>query len=110
MQGELISEPLEPVPGTFDTVRMSQGLPGLPSGFTWRGTMRQIAEELQSWKDSQREGGSGELYLRRHYHRLRMDDGTVWTIYFTRQTPKSGSPKKRWFLYTIEPTQEGKAC
>lgn len=107
MGGELVSEVIEPLAGTFDTMRMAQGVPGLPAGFTWRGTTARIVRELECWKETSREGGgAGDLYLRRHCHRLLMEDGSIWTIYFTRGTPKSGSAKKRWFLYTIEPPQE----
>ena len=102
---ELISEPITPHPGTFGTSRMGRGEPGLPSGFVWRGTSLEVIEELHAWKESSREGAraGGELYLRRHCFRLRMSDDTIWTAYCTRQGPRSGDPKKRWFLYTLEP-------
>jgi hypothetical protein len=81
---------------------MGRGEPGLPSGFTWRGNSVTIVERLETWKHSSREGGgAGDLYLRRHYYKLRMSDGSIWTVYFVRQTPRTGSPKNRWFLYTI---------
>lgn len=97
------SEPITPRAGSFDTTRMGRGEPGLPKGFTWRGREHVIVELVGSWKHSSREGGgAGELYLRRHYYKLRMSDGSLWTIYFVRQTPKSGNPKSRWFLYTID--------
>ena len=101
-KAELISEPITPKAGSFDTSRMGRGEPGLPSSFTWRGGSFEIAEELSAWKESSREGGraQGDLYLRRHYFKLRMSDGSTWTIYFERQTPRTGNPKQRWFLYT----------
>ena len=99
---ELISEPIRPIAGTFNASRMAQGEPGLPSGFVWRGATLTIVEQLAAWKQSSREGGgAGDLYLRRHYYKLRMDDDSVWTIYFVRQTPRTGNPKSRWFLYTV---------
>ncbi len=101
---ELISEPIVPRPGTFDTARMARGEPGLPDGFTWRGQSVKVVELLEAWKHSSREGGraGGELYLRRHYFKLQMSDDCVWTVYFVRQTPRSGDAKKRWYLYTTE--------
>jgi hypothetical protein len=100
---ELISEPITPRTGTFDTARMGRGEPGLPTGFAWRGLNVDIVEELSAWKQSSREGGdAGDLYLRRHYFKLRMADGSIWTVYFVRQTPRSGDPKSRWFLYSVE--------
>ena len=103
-KAELISEPITPKAGTFDTSRMGRGEPGLPSGFTWRGDSFEITEELSAWKEPSREGAraQGDLYLRRHCYKLRMSDGSTWTIYFERQTPRSGNPKQRWFLYTVE--------
>lgn len=101
---ELISEPITPCAGTFDTSRMARGEPGLPTGFTWRGRTADVVEELASWKQSSREGArsGGDLYLRRHYYKLRMSDGALWTVYFVRQPPRSGNAKMRWFLYTVE--------
>jgi len=100
---DFVSEPITPHAGTFDAMQMAQGVPGLPSGFAWRDCIYDIREVLASWKESSREGGgAGDLYLRRHYHRLLMTDGSTWTVYFTRQTPKSGNPKTRWFLYAID--------
>jgi len=101
---ELISEPITPLAGTFDASAMGRGEPGLPAGFTWRGETARIVAVLEAWKQSSRESGraGGQLYLRRHCYRLRMSDDAVWTVYFVRQTPRSGSPKQRWFLYTLE--------
>lgn len=83
---------------------MAAGLPGLPAAFVWRQATWAVVERLEAWKQSAPEGGraDGERYLRRHYFRLRVSDGSVWTVYFVRQAPKSVSPKRRWFLYAIE--------
>ncbi len=97
---EFVSEPLAPRAGTFDAGQMAAGLPGLPGGFVWRGESRAVVEVVETWKQSSPEGGraGNERYLRRHYYRLRMSDESEWTVYFVRQTPRSGSPKSRWFL------------
>ena len=102
---EFVSEAIRPRAGTFDALGMGRGEPGLPSGFDWRGESLTIVERLAAWKDSSREGSraQGELYLRRHYYRLLMSNEAVWTVYFVRQTPRSGSPRSRWFLYSVEP-------
>ena len=101
---DLVSEPISPLAGTFDSAAMGRGEPGLPRGFSWRATAYEVAELLATWKDSQREGGrsSAELYLRRHYYRLKMGDSSVWTVYFVRQAARAGNPRSRWFLYTVE--------
>lgn len=100
---QFISEPITPSGGHFDTAAMGRGEPGLPLQFAWRGQTYRIVEKLDQWKQSAPEGGraDGERYLRRHYYTLRMADDSVWTIYFVRHTPRSGSPKSRWFLYKI---------
>ncbi len=101
---EFVSEPILPLPGTFDAASMARGEPGLPRGFTWRCRSLEIVQRLEAWKESSREGGSaeGQLYLRRHYYRLRMSDGTIWTVYFVRQSPRGADSKARWFLYGLE--------
>ena len=105
---ELISEPITPRAGTSDAVRMGMGEPGLPTGFDWRGVSLDVVETLSAWKHSSREGAhaGGDLYLRRHYYKLRMSDGAIWTVYFVRQSPKSGNAKSRWFLYTVEDAEK----
>ena len=104
---ELVSEAITPHAGTSNAARMAGGEPGLPTGFTWHDDSIEIVEQLAAWKQSSREGAraQGDLYLRRHYYRLRMSDGTTWVVYFVRQSPRSGNPKNRWFLYTIERTE-----
>jgi len=97
---EFVSERITPIAGGFDTRSMARGEPGLPRGFRWRGDDYPVLELLETWKQSSREGAhaQGELYLRRHYFRVRVSDAE-WIVYFTRQPSRSGSPKSRWFLY-----------
>ncbi len=104
-----VSECIRPWEGTSDAAAMGRGLPGLPRGFDWRERCYEIVHRLGQWKDSSREGGraGGELYLRRHYYRLGMSDGSIWTVYFLRQAPRSGSGRRRWFLYRIEEASPG---
>lgn len=99
---EFISEPVMPSGEAFDTRAMAAGTPGLPRAFTWREKTLAILTCVGRWKGTSPEGGRAgkEVYLRRHYFELRMADDSTWTVYFVRQTPKSGSPKARWFLYT----------
>lgn len=101
---DLVSEPLTPHGDAFDLRAMAMGEPGLPRAFQWRGDVFDIAAVVEQWKHSSREGSTaqGELYLRRHYYRLRMSDGMIWTVYFIRQAPRPGKNQPRWFLYTID--------
>ncbi|MEE9295291.1 MAG: DUF6504 family protein [Phycisphaerae bacterium] len=107
-----VSDPISPHGRGFDAVAMGRGEPGLPSAFTWRGAPYEIDKRLGAWKESQREGGraGGELYLRRHYYKLRMTDGSVWTVYFVRQPATRRAAKSRWFLYTMEPAEPGNSA
>jgi hypothetical protein len=100
-RADFVSEPIIPVGGSFDAARSAIGEPALPMAFRWREqTLRMQRVEL-AWKASVPEASPtrGERYLRRHYYRLRMEDGSAWTIYFLRHTPRSGNPRLRWFLY-----------
>lgn len=101
---EFVSEPLTPRRATFDTAAMARGEPGLPTGFAWRGEWFDVVECLERGKQSGPEVGrlDGERYLRRHTYRLRMTDGAIWSVYFTRHTPRRGPRAKRWFLHSIE--------
>ena len=103
---DLISESIMPHAGTSDAAAMGRGEPGLPTGFTWRDRSFDINEILESWKHSSRESSrtGADLYLRRHYYKLAMSDGTIWIVYCLRQVPRSGNPKRMWFLYTVERT------
>jgi hypothetical protein len=102
---EFVSEQITPGAGTFQSGPMATGLPGLPRWFTWRGERHTISAVLGAWKASGPEIGRvhGERYLRRHYFRLGMESGQVWTIYFVRHTPPGGAARRRWFLYSLDP-------
>lgn len=99
---EFISEPLRPG-GGFGTAAMAAGLPGLPPEFVWRDGTYAVLDVREAWKASGPERGrsAGERYLRRHYFRLAMSDGSEWVVYFVRQ-PAAGRGRRaaRWFLYS----------
>lgn len=100
---ELISEPIKPDAGTFDTAAMARGQPGLPTGFTWRDRHYRIAEVLEEWKHSEREyHRRGEAYYRKHFWRIRTEGGEMMTLYALRQVKRGQSAKRRWWLYAVE--------
>ena len=105
---EFISEVLRPSGTGFDAAAMARGEPGLPTEFVWRHAGYDVIEVLASWKQSESEGGraGAERYLRRHYFRIRVTGGDVWTVYFTRQSSPGASAKSRWFLYSVEHDQD----
>lgn len=93
---DFISESITPRSGAFNTAAMGRAEPGLPPAFSWRGTWYEVAGMLESWKHFEK--SSGQKYLRRHYFKLKMTDGSTWTVYFIRHARKAGSPLRRWFL------------
>jgi hypothetical protein len=106
MSEEFISESIEPVAGTSRTAAMSRGEPGRPGRFIWRGKEYTVAEVLQSWKQSGPcKSGSGEMYLRKHWFKIKTANGLQMTIYFERQPRSKQQSKRRWWLYTISNTQ-----
>ena len=104
----MVSEPIDPEAGSFDAGAMASGVPGLPAAFVWRGSPRQVLACERAWKGLRSEASSGELYLRRHYYELEMDDGARWVVYCLRQSSSAKGGRHRWYLYTIEDKSDAK--
>lgn len=105
MMDEFVGEAIKPVAGTFDTAGMIRGEPGLPGRFVWRDKEYALAEVLEKWKESGRcKSGSSEMYLRKHWFKIRCTDGSEMTIYFERQPRSKAHNKMRWWLYTVKGT------
>ena len=103
MSEQFISEPLKAVTEAVDPRSFAIGAPLLPAEFIWRGNSLSIAEVLEEWKEtSPCRHGSGELYVRKHWFRLRLKTGEEAKIYFERQ-PRFGDGKKaRWWLFSLK--------
>ena len=95
---QFVSEAVEPLAGTFDPAAMSRGEPGLPARFRWRGAENRVARIEQTWKTSTPD--RGEMYLRRHWFRVRCASGETMTLYCERQSKNHRRPKARWWLYS----------
>lgn len=98
---KMVSEPIDPEAGSFEAGAMASGVPGLPVAFAWRGASKRVLSCERAWKSLRPEPG-GELYLRRHYYELRMDDGCCWVVYCLRQPSTAKGGRHRWYLYTVE--------
>ena len=98
---QFVSEPIRPVPGTFDLRAMGRGEPGLPERFFWRDREYAVADVLKAWKTRSPEGGTGRLYLRRHWYLVMTQTGERMTLYCERQARDRRHPKSRWWLYTM---------
>jgi hypothetical protein len=102
MAEKFISEQIVPVAATFDPAVMVTGAPALPDRFRWRDNEYTVAEVLKTWKESGPDKyPSGQMYLRKHWFKVRTTDGAIMTIYFERQPRSKRDDKKRWWLYSI---------
>lgn len=108
MTRSFVSEPIVPLPGTFDAAGMSRGEPGLPRRFRWRRREFAVAQELERWREhGDCRNGSGERYVRKHGFRVRTEDGSVLRIYFQRTVGRGKiSNSARWWLHSIESCAE----
>ena len=110
MAEQFISAAIQPVVGTIDASRMSTGEPGLPRQFRWGSQTIQIVRVLKSWRETGPcRHGSGETYVRKHSFEVLTDSGDTMKIYFERQ-PRSRRNKCRWWLFTIDKSQEPNSC
>lgn len=100
---QFVSEPIEPIQGTFDPGAMTRGEPGLPQRFIWRDKEHIVAEVLEVWKeDGPCQSGSAEMYLRKHWFRIATEEGAEMTLYCQRQPRSQRRSKARWWLYTVK--------
>ena len=103
MDEEFVSETIKPREGTFDAAAMTRGEPGLPAKFLWRKTEYTIAEVLEAWKETGPcRNGSNEIYLRKHWYKIKTTDNIIMTLYFERQARSKKQIKTRWWLFSIE--------
>ena len=103
MANSFISEPIQPVRGTFDAAGMSRGEPGVPLEFRWRKKLYTVADVLDVWKDhGDCRNGSGERYVRKHGFRIRTTAGDIFRIYFQRTVGRGKMPRHRWWIHSVE--------
>jgi len=101
MKEKLISEPLEPVAGTFDTNRMATGEPGLPREFKWQDELIVVVRVVREWRDTGPcRHGSGDLYIRKHWYEVDDASGRRLKIYFERN-PRGKKKVPRWRLFSL---------
>ena len=100
---KLVSEPVAPAAGSFNSAAMAQGSPGVPMIFSWRGKEYRVEAILESWKNFRScRNGSSEQYVNKHFFKVRTESGEVMTLYRAR----TGSKKDVWTLYTITGKKE----
>lgn len=108
--GRFVSERITPDPTALDTATAALGEPALPMRFSWRGRTYRVVRVIARRKgyEPDRTHGSGELYLRRHWLEVEVDDGSIMTLYFERQpvSRRSGTSRapghgRCWWLYSV---------
>jgi hypothetical protein len=101
---EFIGEELHPIAGEGDALAMARGEPGLPRRFLWRDREYRVIGVIETWKTSGpcRHGG-GEMYLRKHWYRIRVEPDAVLTVYCDRQARDRKRPKARWWIFAAGP-------
>jgi hypothetical protein len=98
----LISEAIEPLMEETAERPFLAGEPVLPSAFRWRGVVYRVETILDSWKEYT--PGTRQMpdrYLRKHWFRVRVHDGTEMKIYFERHVRSKGTERARWWLFTV---------
>ena len=107
MKKHFIGEAIEPAAETLDNRRMARGEPGLPKRFRWRGEEHEVAEVLESWRQTGPcTSGSDEQYVRKHWYRIRTTAGAEMTLYFDRQARSARERKTRWWLHSASMAEE----
>jgi hypothetical protein len=107
MTKRFVSEAIEPLAATADTLRMATGEPGLPRAFRWRGETIEVTAALRSWRETGLcRHGSSERYVRKHWYEIATADHFILTIYFDRQ-PRKGGKEGRWWLFSIREPKPG---
>lgn len=107
MATQFVSEAMRPIEGAGDAAAMAGGGPGLPARFTWRGRDYGVAQVLEQWRETSGcRNGSNEQYVRKHWFRVRTEDGLEMKIYFERQARSKRDRARRWWLHTVTSPEE----
>ena len=102
MTESFISQPIKPMPGTFDAGCMAIGEPSLPAEFIWKETLYTVADVLDKWKETRQCQRSTEQYVSKHWFLCTTTTGETMKIYFERQLRSKNDLKKRWWLYSLQ--------
>jgi hypothetical protein len=103
MAVEFIAEPITPDIDCMDTTPTARGEPAFPTRFYWRDRRYTVSEIIEHWAERSARYGEREMYTRKHWYRVRTDDGSTMVVYFERQARSSSrGAKTRWWLYSVE--------
>ena len=102
---ELVSEPIVPQAGSFDTGAMGRGEPGLPAAFTWARTDLPHHAARVRVEGVSREGasrGRGSCICVGIATACWSTTGRSGSSKLTRQASPGQNPRRRWFLYALD--------
>jgi len=102
-EGErLVSEAIEPDLSAPADYPYRVGEPVVPGRFRWRGEEYVVAAVLDAWKElSPASRAMADRYVRRHWYRVRISDGTEMKLYVERRGRVRGKAKPGWWLYSV---------
>jgi phosphoribosylglycinamide formyltransferase-1 len=99
---QFVGEIIEPVAESLDARRMARGEPGLPRRFRWRGEEHEIADVLETRRETgDCRNGSGEKYVRKHWYRVRTVAGLEMKLSFDRSACTPRELRAAWSLHSI---------
>jgi hypothetical protein len=92
-----VGEAIAPEAGSFDPAVLVQGVPGLPTAFTWRHERIVVDAIVRTWRSNKTD--RGDAYLDRLWFEFTIAGGGSAVVYFDKHAKRPG---ERWRLYTIE--------
>ena len=93
---KFVSEAITPDSASFDPSALVHGVPGLPTGFMWRGRHLKVGSVVRTWRSSKAD--RGDTYLDRLWFECALTDGSRAVVYFDKHAKKRS---ERWRLYTL---------
>jgi hypothetical protein len=99
---QLVSEAIEPDLDAPAGLPFRVGDPIVPGRFLWRGRAYAVAAILESWKElSKGSRAMPDRYVRRHWYRVRTEDGSEMKLYVERRGRARGKAKPGWWIYSV---------
>lgn len=91
-----ISKPLQSEATSFEADAHGRIEPGVPRAFTFGAQRLVVVRVVREWRSNKSD--RGDLYLKRHWYEIEIDDGRIAVVYFDRGA-KRGAP--RWWLFSL---------
>ena len=92
-----IAKPIVPESSAVDADGHGRMEPAPPAAFRFGEERLAVARVVRSWRSNRSD--RGDVYLKKHWFEIELDDGRVAVVYFDRSARRD-SP--RWWLYTLD--------